>query len=105
MQDLVLSLLETVIVTLHVLQQDENIPCSLETMCDALDFLDESDAIAFVAPGLVILQRLQLGLHHVAALSPKDGVDGSCITFQEVHLIHLRLHKCLRNYLLSHFLL
>jgi hypothetical protein len=92
MQDLVLPLPETVIVTPCVIKQDEDVPRSLEIMGDALDLLDEPDAIAVIAPGLVILQRLQFGLHHGAALPPNYGIDGSGITLQEVHLFHVRLH-------------
>jgi hypothetical protein len=104
-QGLVLSLMKTVRVAPRVVQGDENIPRSLLTMVgDALDFLNEPDAIMiFVALGLVGFQRLQFGLHHGAAVSPHDGVlDGSGVTFQEVDLFYVYLHRRLPNHLLSH---
>ncbi len=92
MQGLALSLLETVIVAPRNIQGDENIPRSLKTMCDALDFLDEPDAITFVALDLVVFQRFQLGLHHGAALSPDDGIDCPAVALHEVGSLHVHFH-------------
>jgi hypothetical protein len=79
--------METVIAAPSLVQGDENIPCSLAMMGDALNFLaDEPDAIMFVALGLIIFQRLQFELHHGASLSPNDGKNGSDVGFQEVYL-------------------
>jgi hypothetical protein len=72
-------------------------------MGDALDFLNESDAITFVALGLIVFQRLHFGLQHGAELSPHDGVYGPGVTFQEVDSFHIRLYRRLPNHLvLSH---
>jgi hypothetical protein len=97
-----LSLMESVTVAPHLLQGDEKIPCSLKMMGDTLNFLDEPDAITFVALGLVVFQSLQFGLHHGTALSLNDGIDGSGVTLQEVYLFHVRLHGRLQNHLLPH---
>jgi hypothetical protein len=71
-------------------------------MGDPLYFLDEPDAIALVAFGLVAFQRLKCGLHHGAALLPIDGVDGSGVALQEVDSLHVCLHGRLPNHLLAH---
>jgi hypothetical protein len=67
-----------------------------------LYFLDEPDAIAFISFFLVAFQRLKFGLHHGAALSLNNGLDGYGVPLQEIDSLHVRLHGRLPNHLLAH---
>jgi len=68
----------------RVIEGKVDIMLTLETIRDALDFLQNSNAITFVTLCLEILERSEFCFHCLAALAPNDRVSGFQITIEIV---------------------
>jgi len=68
----------------RVVERKVDVTLTLETIRDALDFLQNLDAITFVTFCLEIIERSEFCFHRLAALAPNDRVNGLQITIKVV---------------------
>jgi len=68
----------------RVVKGEVDVALTLETIRDALDFLQNPNAITFVTLRLKIITRSEFCFHHLAALAPNDRVSGLQITIEIV---------------------
>jgi len=61
-----------------------DVALTLETIRDALDFLQNPNTITFVTLRLEIIERSEFCFHRLAALAPNDRVSGLQITIEIV---------------------
>ena len=61
-----------------------DVTLTLETIRDALDFLQNPNAITFVTLCLEIIERSEFRFHCLAALAPNDRVSGFQVTIEIV---------------------
>jgi len=60
----------------RVVEGKVDVTLTLETIRDALDFLQTPNAITFVTLRLEIIERSEFRFHRLAALAPNDRVSG-----------------------------
>jgi hypothetical protein len=68
----------------RVVEGKLDVTLTLETIRDALDFLQNPNAITFVTLCLEIIKRSEFRFHRLAALAPDDRVRGLQITIEIV---------------------
>jgi len=68
----------------RVVEGKVDVTLTLETIRDALDFLQNPNAITFVTLRLEIIERSDFRFHCLAALAPDDRVSGLQITIEIV---------------------
>jgi len=68
----------------RVVEGKVDVKLTLETIRDALDFLQNPNAIIFVTLRLEIIKRSEFRFHRLAALAPNDRVSGLQITIEIV---------------------
>jgi len=91
----------------RVVEGKVDVTLTLETIRDALDFLQNPNAIAFVILCLEIIERSEFRSHRLAALAPNDRVSGLQVTIKIVSARTISRHLfpdcdnkpiCLRNF-------
>ena len=60
----------------RVVKGEVDVALTLETIRDALDFLQNPNTITFVSLRLKIIERSEFRFHRLAALAPNDRVSG-----------------------------
>jgi len=68
----------------RVVKGEVDVALTLETIRDALYFLQNSNTITFVTLPLEIIERSEFRFHRLAALAPDDRVSGHQITIEIV---------------------
>jgi len=69
---------------LSVVKGKVDVTLTLKTIRDALDFIQNPNAIIFVTLCLKIIERSEFRFHPLAALAPNDRVSGLQITIEIV---------------------
>ena len=68
----------------RLVKEEADVAPALKTISDALDFLQNPNAITFVTLCLKIIERSEFCLHRLAALAPNVRVSGLQITIKIV---------------------
>jgi len=68
----------------RVVEGKVDVTLTLKTIHDALDFLQNPNAIFYVILRLEIIERSEFRFHRLAALAPNDRVSGLQITIKIV---------------------
>ena len=68
----------------RVVEGKVDVTLTLKTVRDALDFLQNPNAITYVTFRLEIIERSEFRFHPLAALAPNDRVSGLQITIEIV---------------------
>ena len=68
----------------RVVKGEVDVALTLETIRDALDFLQNPNTISFVTLRLEIIEKSEFRFHCLAALAPNDRVSGLQITIKIV---------------------
>ena len=89
----------------RVVEGKVDVTLTLKTVRDALDFLQNPNAITFVIFRLEIIERRQFRFHRLAALAPNDRVSGLQVAIKVVSARaisrHLLFPKAITSLLVS----